>query len=448
MASIAHALRQINRDLPQLLAPDFVHQAARSLGHRWRERLLTPVTTLHLLILQILYGNTAYAHLPHLAGMKFTPSAFCQAKLRLPIALLATLLEQLWLRVGQAAGQAGRWKGHRTFAVDGSSGSMPDTPALQQRYGQPSGQKPGCGFPVVNLLLLFDAATGMIRQFLSGDHRQGELPATPALHPLLEPGDLLIGDRAFCSFAHLALLALRGLQALFRMHKKQIVSFKVRRPHAVGKKGKGLPRSRWIRRLGHQDQLVEHVKPRERPRWIGPEDYAALPECLLVRELRYRVLRPGFRTREVTLVTTLLDPVAYPKEELALLYLGRWAVENNLRDLKRTLGMAILKGQSPAMIERELLAFVLVYNLVRLVMCQAARRQGVLPAQISFVDALRWLAHARPGEAMPDLVVNPKRPDRYEPRVVKRRRDSYKLMVRPRAQLHRELRQGKIVGRC
>lgn len=448
MASITHALRQINGDLAQLLSEKFVHQAALQLGHRWRERLLNPVTTLHLLILQILHRNTAYAHLPHLSDKKFTPSAFCQAKLRLPMALLASLIEQLWERIGKASGQDGRWRGHRTFAVDGSSCSMPDTPSLQKAYGQPGAQKKGCGFPVVNLLMLFDASTGMVRRFLSGPYGKGELSATPAFHPLLEPGDLLIGDRAFCSFVHLALLSLRQLHALFRMHKKQIVSFKVCRRHASGKRAKGLPRSRWITRLGHQDQLVEHRKPPQRPHWVRPEDYARLPEWLLVRELRYRITQPGFRTREVTLVTTLLDPVAYPREQLAGLYMGRWAVENNFRDLKRTLRMAVLKGQSPEMIQRELLAFVLVYNLVRLVIHQAAARQCVPLDRISFIDALRWLAHARPEEMLPDLVINPARPGRFEPRVIKRRDDAYTFMTRPRAELRRELRRGKSVGRC
>jgi hypothetical protein len=228
---------------------------------------------------------------------------------------------------------------------------MPDTPALQKKYGQPSAQKPGCGFPVGSLLMLFDASTGMIRQCLSGPYATGELPTAPLLHPLLEAGDLLIGDRAFCSFVHLALLGLRNLQGLLRMHQKQIVSFKVRRPHAARKRaGKGLPRSRWVKRLGHQDQWVEHLKPQQRPRWVSRKDYDALPGKLLVRELRYRITQRGFRTRAVTLVTTLLDPEVYPKEELARLYRSRWRVENNFRDLKCTLGLAVLKGQGPAMI--------------------------------------------------------------------------------------------------
>ena len=439
MATITHALRRIKDDLAEILSESFVHQVAKDLGHAWRDRLLDPVTTLHLLLLQILHGNTAYAHLPHLAGLRVTASAICQAKRRLPAALLEALIGQLWQRVGKAAGDPGRWKGHRTFIADGSSCSMPDTPALQKRYGQPSAQKPGCGFPVAKLLMLFDASTGMIRSFLSGPYASGELSRMPLLHPLLEAGDLLVGDRAYCSFVHLALLGLGRMHGLIRMHQKQVVSFKVRRPHAGGKRSKGLPRSRWIKRLGHQDQLVEHLKPKQRPGWYSKKDYDALPETVLVRELRFRISQRGWRSREVTLVTTLLDPVAYPKADLAELYLGRWRVENNLRDLKETLGLAVLKGQSPQMLERELLAFVLVYNLVRLVMHEAARRQAVEVNRISFIDAARWLAHARPGEELPRLVVNPPRPGRFEPRVIKRRHNGYSVMTRPRAELKRML---------
>jgi hypothetical protein len=446
MANLTVALRQIKNELADLLSEPFVHRVAKEVGHTWRERLLDPVTTLHLMILQVLFGNTSYAHLPRLAALKCTASALCQAKLRLPVALLETLIERLWEQVGKAAGGDGRWKGHRTFIVDGSSASMPDTPDLQKHYGQPGAQKKGCGFPVVKLLTLFDAATGMVRKVLSGPYATGELSRMPLLHPLLEAGDLLLGDRAFCSFVHLALLGLRQVHGLIRMHQKQVVSFKVRRPHATGKKSKGLPRSRWIKRLGHQDQLVEHFKPKQRPAWYSQKEYDALPEKVLVRELRYRITQRGWRSREVTLVTTLLDPVLYPKAELAQLYLSRWRVENNFRDLKQTLGMAVLKGQSPEMIQRELLAFCLVYNLVRLVMHEAGRRQKVPVDRISFIDAARWLAHATPGDPLPRLVVNPLRPNRLEPRVIKRRHNGYSVMTRPRDELRHMLKRGVAIG--
>src|SRR5262249_32382364 len=178
-----------------------------------------------------------------------------------------------------------------------------------------------------------------------------------------------------------------------------------------------------------------YFKPKERPTWLTAEQYAALPDALVVRELRYQVRRPGCRARVVTLVTTLLDPEADPAAELARLYGLRWGAETNLRHLKQTMKMDVLRSKTVAGVEKELVVFALVYNLVRRVMVEAARRQGVEVERISFVDALRWLQEARPGDALPALVVNPDRPGRDQPRVRKRRPKQYPLMKRPRAQL-------------
>ena len=200
-----------------------------------------------------------------------------------------------------------------------------------------------------------------------------------------------------------------------------------------------MPRSAWIKRLGRCDQLVEYFKPRDRPNWMSVEEYAALPETLLVRELRFTVESPGFRTREITLVTTLLDPERYPAAELAALYHQRWRVEINLRHLKQTMRMDVLRTKTIDGIHKELALFAVCYNLVRLVMLEAARRQRVPVERISFIDALRWLAHTRPGTSLRDLVVNPDRPNRLEPRVRKRRPKEYPLMKQPRSQLRKAL---------
>ena len=262
------------------------------------------------------------------------------------------------------------------------------------------------------------------------------------VHPALGAGDVLVGDRGFCSFAHLAMLARDGVQAVFRMHQRQIVDFTPGRPHALPdakRRSKGLPRSRWLRGLGVLDQVVEWFKPEDRPEWMTAEQYEALPATLAVRELRYEVGRPGFRTRTVTLVTTLLDAEAYPLGALAGLYGARWRVELNLRHLKTTMKMDVLKCKTVEGVLKELTVYAIVYNLVRVVMVEAARRQGVDVERVSFVDALRWLAQARPGEDLPELVVNPERPDRYEPRVRKRRPKQYALMTKPRSELRKAL---------
>jgi hypothetical protein len=267
---------------------------------------------------------------------------------------------------------------------------MPDTPALQAHFGQPGIQQPGCGFPVAHLLTLFHAGTGFLLKVLTAPLRTHDMSQVSLLHPELETGDLLIGDRGFCSYAHLATLWQRGLHGLFRAHQRQVVNFRPGRAYnAPGRKPrKGLPNSRWVKRLGKKDQLVEYFKPDTRPVWLTEEAYAALPDRLLVRELRYRLPRGVYRTREVTLVTTLLDPARYPAAELAELYGQRWRIETNLRHLKQTMKMDVLHCETVEGIEKELTVFALAYNLVRSVMVAAAERQEVEVERISFADAL------------------------------------------------------------
>jgi hypothetical protein len=292
---------------------------------------------------------------------------------------------------------------------------------------------------VAHVLALFHAGTGCLLEVLVAPWHTHDMAQVASLHPTLQPGDVLVGDRAFCSFAHLAFLRHQSLHALFRVHQKQMVDFTPSRSHTASTPQaaqKGRPRSRWLRQLGVTDQLVEWVKPVRPPvhppAWMTPALFASLPEVLCVRELRYRVAQAGFRTRMVTLVTTLLEADQYPAAALAELYRLRWQVETNLRHLKQTMGLDVLHCQRLTGVMKELTVFALVYNLVRVVMLEAAKRQGVALERISFIDALRWLSTARPGEPLPPLVVNPHRPDRVEPRAVKRRPKPYPLLTKPR----------------
>jgi hypothetical protein len=233
------------------------------------------------------------------------------------------------------------------------------------------------------------------------------------------------------------------LHGLFRAHQKLLIDFRPHRryvhPRRAGKEPAGWPRSRWLRRLGKRDQLVEYFKPKERPAGMTAAEYAQLPESLVVREVRFRVQEPNRRVREVTLVTTLLDPRRYSARALAKLYAQRWPVETNLRHLKQTLGMDVLRWETVPGVVKELLMFVVVYNLVCRVRQEAGQRQDVPPDRISFVDALRWLRHARPGDELPRLRVNRVRPGRVEPRVRKRRPKQYTLMRKPREELRKAL---------
>jgi hypothetical protein len=389
-AHIHTALRSIQRELAQLLDATHITTVCLEVGYRFRQRVLDPVTTIHLFVLQVLNGNFAIARLKDFSDRVFSEAAYCKARARLPLQVLEVLLQRVGTALRATGDHDGRWHGHRTFHVDGSAFSMPDTPALQKAFGQPGNQRPGCGFPVAHLLTLFHAGTGFLLKVLAAPLRTHDMDQVAQLHPELGAGDILIGDRAFCSYVHFALLRARDVHGVFRAHQKLIIHFRPGRAcNGPGQAHRsGLPGSFWLRRLGAKDQLVEYFKPKECPAWMSPTEFATLPTSLTLRELRYQVQQRGCRTRQVTLVTTLLDPQQYPAQDLADLYGQRWQIETNLRHLKQTMKMDVLHCTTVAGVLKELTVFALVYNLVRSVMHVAAARQEVTVQRISFADAL------------------------------------------------------------
>lgn len=444
LARIAEIVARFKQNWGQELEDEAVCRACQEAGHAWRDRKLDPVTTVRLFLLQILWGNVACNHVPHLSKLDVTGAAYCEARARLPLAVLQTLLTRCTTKMGESVRETGRWLGHRLFIVDGSSFSMPDTEQLREHFGHPGGQRRGCGFPTAHWLALVHFGSGLMQKVATAPLRTHDMSQTPQLHPELEAGDVLLGDRGFCSFAHVALLMAGAVQTILRIHQRMIVDFTPGRSHAPLRRGKknaakDLPRSRWIKSLGVRDQLVEWFKPPKRPDWMTAEAFAALPTTLLVRELRYRIARPGCRVREVTLATTLCDSHAYTAAALADAYGLRWTVETSLGHLKTTMKMDVLRCQTVEGVTKELTMFVMAYNLVRMTMLEASRRQGVPPDRISFVDALRWLSTARPGDDLRQLVVNPLRPGRQEPRVRKRRPKEYPVMKQPRTILKQKL---------
>jgi hypothetical protein len=445
MLTIDQALLRIKGNLERFVPQELIQRLADQQHLGLRQRTLTPVVTTYLFLQQILDGNSACGRLRHLSGLDFTDSAYCQARGRLPFGFFHALQNAVTGRCvsDDVVRPAELWHGHEVVLMDGSSFSMPDTAELREEFGQPSGQAVGCGFPCAHLLLVCNACTGTIRKLLAAPRYTHDLSQAVMMHPVVPANAVLVGDRAFCSYAHLALCRRRDLFGLFRGHQRTIFDFRRQRPYAPPEMSaaaaKGLPRSKWLRRLGKDDQLVEYYKPKERPVWLTAEQYAALPKSLVVRELRYRIQVPGQRTKEVILVTTLVNRRRYSRRALALLYGLRWRVETNLKHLKTTLGMDILRCQTFVGVMKELAMFVTAYNLVRRVMGEAAQRQGVPASRISFVDALRWLSAARPGDALPRLKVVPERPERVEPRVRKRRPKNFPLMRKPRAELHQAL---------
>jgi hypothetical protein len=450
--SITTILHRFTGEWATLLQADAILALCSEMGYTaWRDRVLTPVTTMQLFLLQILHGNTACRHLPHLSGLRFTAAAYCQARAKLPLRFFDLLLERFGSAVQRSAVDEGRWQGHRTFLVDGSGCSMPDTPALQAAFGQSTEQRPGCGFPVARLLGLFHAGTGVLLKLLVAPLLTHDLAQVQAVHPSLQEGDVLVADRGLCSYAHLALLVQAGVHAVLRVGARQIVDFtpgrpfvrpSVRRTPAV----KGIPRSRWLKALGVHDQLVTWLKPKTSPSWLTREMLAALPETLELREVRYGISTPGFRSREITLVTTLLDAEVYRVADLAALYRQRWQVETALAHLKTTMRMEVLHCKTVPGVLKELTVFAIVYNLVRMVMCQSARLQQIGVERISFVDALRWLSAPSSGMPLVALMVVPVRPDRVEPRVKKRRPKRFPFMITPRQDLCQRLVQPELRG--
>jgi hypothetical protein len=327
--------------------------------------------------------------------------------------------------------------GRQVHVVDGTGIALPDTEANQEDYPQPSEQKPGCGFPVLRLVAFMSLATGAVSRYCIGnlhDHEQGLFQN---LRAQLGVGEVVLGDRNFGTFANLVLLKRQGADGVFRRHQSR---------------GSGVET---IKRLGQDDALVRWRAPHHyRPPWLDAK--VELPSTVVAREVSFQVRQPGFRTKSVTLVTTLLDAKCYPAWALAELYLRRWRMELWLRDLKITMDMDMLRTQTPARVRAELAMFLVGYNLIRSVMFDAAKVGEVRLEQLSFKSALMrfglWCAGLRYStrirvwllgyEAMlKDLArdLNPDRPNRYEPRVVKRRPKPFPRMQQPRRVLRQQL---------
>jgi hypothetical protein len=452
MASIGFIVDQIKKDPAGVLSRLPVGGVCQQLGVVFRDRVLDPATTLGLFIKQIIHGNSSCAQVRHLGKQSFTTQAYCQARMRLPLVVVHTLSRQLCDEVRamrESDAQVHRddlFLSHRVFVVDGSTFSMPDTPELQMEFGQSGAQKAGCGFPAAHLLAMFEVNTGMLIDAVASPMRTHDLARTGQLHPLLQAGDLLIGDTAFGSYAHFALLLQGKMHGMMPAHQQRIVDFTPHRPFVmpgkVDAQSSGLPRSRWIKSLGVDDQLVEWFKPPNCPKYMSREQYQSLPDSIVIRELRRRVYRPELNCWvELTIATTLIDKRKYPAHKLIDLRMRRWQVEVDLRHLKTTMGLEVLKCKTVEGVRKELAVFTLVYNLVRLIMLEAAARQKTQPDRISFADVLGWIQVAQPGQAMPAFIINKHRPNRIEPRVKKRRPKPYDLMNRPRQELREALKK-------
>lgn len=467
--SMKRQVQRVKDDAQRLLAPASIERACLAAGHDWRVRELPPVVLIGLMMTQVLHATSLRGAL-RAGRVDATATAFCKAKQRMPLDVIQRLVSDL---ASQAQGVMGSPKSccavgeshagvvpgalpgvGRVVMVDGSAASMPDTPALQNAFGQPGNVKPGCGFPVMHLLALFDHASGLLRDLLTHPGHTHDMAHACKLHPMLEPGDVLLGDRGFSSYAHIALLLQENLHGVLHVHQRQIVSFKPGRKskrQLPKSKRKDAPSSSFVKRLGKHDQLVDYHKPhpRNKPDWMSQAQYDQLPGSIRVRELRYTVKSKRGRKREVTIVTTLLDPVKYPKRELAKLYQSRWEVETRLCEFKQTLGADVLPSQSEQGVLKDLWMHVLVFNLIRLLMLRHAKERGCDPRRLSFIDArdaLRYLGQETINHPIPRLMYHEIRPGRDEPRVIKRRKDRYSVMTKPREELRKTLEKKRVTA--
>jgi hypothetical protein len=311
---------------------------------------------------------------------------------------------------------------------------MPDTPANQAAYPQPRSQKPGVGFPLARIAAVFSLACGAVLDLGLCRYRgkgQSELGLLRGMWNKFKRGSLLLADRYICSYFEIALLLRRGVDSVTRMHQRRKVDF------------------RRGRRLGPEDHCVEWVKPR-RPKWMDQATYDSLPATMTIREARIRVQRPGFRVKTLIVATTLLDAEIYSRDDLIALYGARWHAELDLRSLKETMHMDVLRCQTPELVRKEIWTHLLAYNLIRTVMAQAAARDGILPRTISFKGTVQTLQAFQPMlqratdaqigvfcRHMLDALVGHRvgnRPDRHEPRRRKRRPKPYPLLMVPRAE--------------
>jgi len=362
--------------------------------------------------------------------------AYCTARDHLPEEVCQKLMRETGHASEREAPGEWKWKGRRALLGDGSTVTMPDTPENQAEYPQQSGQAPGCGFPIARIVVVFSLAVGSVLEAAIGPYQgkqTGENSLLRTLHAAFQPDDVLVLDRYFSGWFDIALLAERGVDVVVRKHQLRATDF------------------RRGQRLGRDDHIVNWPKPR-RPEWMDAETYQRLPAQLTLREIRVHVTQKGFRTKVLLLVTTLLDAGEYTHGDLADLYRGRWQAELNLRSLKIVLEMDHLRCKTPHRVRNEFHMHLLAYNLIRQVMAAAACESGQKPWHISFkgtlqtlnqflpqlqaaVSADEWLALLLSAIATHEVG---HRPNRYEPRLRKRRPKPYKHLREPRANYKRK----------
>jgi len=415
------------------------------------EVVFTPAITLWAFLSQVLFKGeqrSCVAAVARVAVLLVTlergpcsgnTGAYCRARAKLS----ETVLRRLTVEV--ADGCEGRmdadglWQGRHVYLVDGSTVSMPDTPDNQKVYPQSSQQEVGLGFPIARLVVLLSLATGMLKDLALGPYAGKEQGETALLRRLLgrmEPGAILLADRYYCSYFMIALLLERGIDFVTRVHQLRTVDF------------------RRGRRWGRGDHGVVWRRP-VKPDWMDPATYDRMPGSIEVREIQIQVDHPGFRVESLVVVTTLTDARRYAAADLGALYGSRWQAELDIRAIKISMDLDVLRCKTPAMVRKEIWTGLLAYNLIRRTLLQAAQAAGRTPRHLSFSAALQaiaasWQVLASNSESLATRLVEIElenlathlvgyRPGRVEPRAVKRRPKPHDLLTKPRDQARAEL---------
>ena len=367
-------------------------------------------------------------------GKTASPStgAYCKARNRIPLADIEQMHVQVRGAVEPQACHPHLWCGRRVKVIDGSSVSMPDTPDNQERYPQPNMQKAGCGFPVMRIVAVFSLSTGLLLDLAKDALSVPERTLFRRLWDLFEPGDIVLADTGFCSYADFYLLTQRQTDCVMRNHQRRKVGV------------------RNVKKLGKGDRLILWIKTKVQPKWLNDEQWRAIPDTLLVREITITVNEPGFRSKTLVVATTLRDAKRFPKTAIAELYRRRWAAELYLRDIKTALGMDILRCKAPDNVEKELWMHVIAYNLIRALMAKAADAHRTAPDALSFKGTLSTVRQLAPyiqrasqkqrpklmGLLLTIIAADklPSRSNRIEPRAKKRRPKNYQLLTCHRSQ--------------
>jgi hypothetical protein len=433
-----------------VLPAELIEQLLEQEGANWRDCVFTPELTLWAFLSQVTSADgscraTVARVLAWLVSRDERPCSpetgpYCKARQRLPEELLKRLMHETGQTLHQQVSEEWRWNGRRVKLVDGTTVTMADTQDNQAEYPQVPGQKPGLGFPIARVLVVFCLASGTVLDAAVGRYKgkqTGETALLRTLEKSFEPGDVLLADRCFSGYCDLVWWQERGVDVVTRLNKRRRCDMR---------RGK---------RLGRNDHIVVYRKPTTRPQWMDSEAFASMPDEVLLREVRVRISERGFRTKEVVVVTTLLDHEQYSAADLAQLYRARWNAELDLRSIKITMGMDQLRCKTPEMVRKELWAHLLAYNLIRTVMAQAAVAHDKSPREISFKGTLQTM-HAfierlmdSTGETADRLYetllsaiaahVVGDRPNRIEPRARKRRGKGHPFLSKPRALARRQL---------